>query len=279
MLDARAIDFIASHEGLATRAYRCPAGVLTIGYGHTSAAGAPKVTAGMTITTAEARAILARDLGKFEDRVRQVFPAGEPGQAIAGGTSFDFNTGAIRKASWPKSFLAGELAAAERQLKQWNKGAGKILKGLVRRRGEEADIIFRGRWPDGYYGDTDPSLSQTNDELASAAAAIDRLGYPTVESFQKATGLVVDGRVGPATRATLERELAKRTDRKAAGTGGAGAGSVVAGHEGLAAPDPAFDWTLLLHGLLAAAAVGIAVLAVLWLWRNRGRFTGTRIPT
>ena len=36
-------------EGCKLKAYRCPAGVCTIGYGHTSAAGNPTVVDGLTI--------------------------------------------------------------------------------------------------------------------------------------------------------------------------------------------------------------------------------------
>ena len=49
----RGLDLIKEFEGLYLQAYRCPAGVLTIGYGHTSVAGEPKVVAGMKITKQE----------------------------------------------------------------------------------------------------------------------------------------------------------------------------------------------------------------------------------
>ena len=51
------LELIKSFEGLRLTAYRCPAGVWTIGYGHTSQAGPPRVTAGMVISEAEARRI------------------------------------------------------------------------------------------------------------------------------------------------------------------------------------------------------------------------------
>lgn len=56
---------IKRFEGLRTMAYRDSAGVWTIGYGHTAAAGHPPVHAGMTITVQEADMILSRDLAKF----------------------------------------------------------------------------------------------------------------------------------------------------------------------------------------------------------------------
>jgi GH24 family phage-related lysozyme (muramidase) len=56
-------------EGCRLKAYRCPAGILTIGYGHTSAAGDPQVFEGMSISQDRAEQILARDLAKFERAV------------------------------------------------------------------------------------------------------------------------------------------------------------------------------------------------------------------
>ena len=52
------LKLIMQFEGLRLKAYRCPAGVWTIGYGHTSAAGAPEVRDGMRISAQEAEAIL-----------------------------------------------------------------------------------------------------------------------------------------------------------------------------------------------------------------------------
>lgn len=58
-------------EGVRTTAYLDTEGVWTIGIGHTSAAGAPKVTKGLTITVAEVDAIFARDLVQYEKAVEE----------------------------------------------------------------------------------------------------------------------------------------------------------------------------------------------------------------
>jgi lysozyme len=58
---------LSHREGIRLHAYRDSKGIPTIGVGHTSAAGDPHVTMGMTITAAECDEILTRDLGKFED--------------------------------------------------------------------------------------------------------------------------------------------------------------------------------------------------------------------
>ena len=70
MMAARRINsaglvLIQSFEGLRLTAYRCPAGVWTIGYGHTG----PDVNPGQRITPAEAEALLRGDLDRFESGV------------------------------------------------------------------------------------------------------------------------------------------------------------------------------------------------------------------
>ncbi len=66
---------IRRFEGVRLRAYRDSAGVWTIGYGHTSMAGPPKVKPGMRITRREAEEILRRDVEKFARGVaREIGP-------------------------------------------------------------------------------------------------------------------------------------------------------------------------------------------------------------
>ena len=60
---------IKGWEGCKLTAYRCPAGVLTIGYGHTG----PDVTPGKTITQAEADSLFATDVRKFAAKVAPLF--------------------------------------------------------------------------------------------------------------------------------------------------------------------------------------------------------------
>ena len=62
---------IRRFEGFRAEAYRCPAGVWTIGYGHTAAAGPPAVSAGMLINRDEAVRILRKDVAMFAGGVTE----------------------------------------------------------------------------------------------------------------------------------------------------------------------------------------------------------------
>ena len=67
----RGLDLIKRFEGLMLEAYQDVVGVWTIGYGHTSEAGPPKVTPGMEITEKEAEEILQDDLVNYEEAVEK----------------------------------------------------------------------------------------------------------------------------------------------------------------------------------------------------------------
>jgi lysozyme len=144
----RGLEFLALEEGVILHTYRDAIGVLTIGVGHTAAAGPPKPILGMTIDKGQAFSILATDLEKFEKIVSDVL-GDVPQNVFDGAVSFEFNTGAIARSSWPELFKEGQMTAAENHLLQWNRAGGHVLRGLTRRREAEADIIFRDKYPRG----------------------------------------------------------------------------------------------------------------------------------
>src|SRR5260221_12117857 len=120
---AQGVAVIAAQEGVVTRTYRDVAGTLTIGVGHTAAAGAPCPVKGMAISREEAMAILARDLVRFEGRVERYLP-GVAQSVFDGAVSFDFNTGAVERASWVAAFKGGDRRLAPVRLMQWGKAGG-----------------------------------------------------------------------------------------------------------------------------------------------------------
>lgn len=68
-LSSEGFDVLHEREGLRLEAYLDSTGVLTIGLGHTSAAGPPQVYQGMTITEDEAEEIFHNDCQTFRNEV------------------------------------------------------------------------------------------------------------------------------------------------------------------------------------------------------------------
>jgi lysozyme len=137
---AAGVALIKRFEGLRTMAYRDSAGVWTIGYGHTAAAGHPPVHAGMTITVKEAGEILARDLATFERQVNTLVKVPLVQAQFDVLASFQFNTGALGRSTLLKRLNAGDYAAVPHELRRWVNAKGKRLSGLVNRREAEAAL-------------------------------------------------------------------------------------------------------------------------------------------
>lgn len=136
----KGLALIKASEGLRLKAYRCPADVPTIGYGSTG----PHVRMGMTITEAEADALLRKDLERFERGVAEMSGDMTPGQFSAL-VSFAFNVGleALRKSTLLRKHLSGDHAGAAAEFGKWVNAGGKKLPGLVKRRAAEAALYRR----------------------------------------------------------------------------------------------------------------------------------------
>lgn len=143
------VALIKEFEGLRLDAYPDPAhgwAVPTIGYGHTDAAGAPKVVRGMRITADEADAILRRDLGQYERAVAEAVKVNLSANQFSALVSFTFNLGPgnLRSSTLLKKLNAGDYAGAAAQFDRWNRAGGKVLAGLTRRRAAERALFERG---------------------------------------------------------------------------------------------------------------------------------------
>jgi lysozyme len=134
---------IKRYEGLRVAAYQDAAGVWTIGYGHTSMAGAPDVRRGMTISDTEAEAIFARDVAEFASAVAQVVKVELSPVQFSALVSFAYNVGigGLKKSSVLAAINAGDFDAVPRRLNLWIKAGGRVLPGLVKRRAAEA-VLF-----------------------------------------------------------------------------------------------------------------------------------------
>ena len=129
-------NLLKKFEGCKLKAYRCPANVCTIGYGHTSAAGAPQVVDGMIITQADAEDILKRDIVKYEIAVMDLVKVQLTQNQFDVLVDFAYNAGVgnLKSSTMLKKVNAGDLDAVPAELMKWTKGGGKVLPGLVRRR-------------------------------------------------------------------------------------------------------------------------------------------------
>jgi GH24 family phage-related lysozyme (muramidase) len=143
------IEAIAKHEGLRLRAYPDPATggePWTIGYGHTSAAGLPKVYRGMVITKERAREILSNDLVKFENAVEKALTVNPTQNQFDAMVSLCFNIGPgnFSKSSVLKFHNGRQFEKAAGAFALWNKAAGKVMAGLTARRAAERALYLKG---------------------------------------------------------------------------------------------------------------------------------------
>jgi lysozyme len=144
-LTEEGLNLIKKHEGWRAKAYKDPVGVWTIGYGHTSRAGAPKVKAGMQITEEYGEEILKNDIKTFENIIKSlVFVPLNPNQYSAL-VSFTYNVGGgnLKRSTLLRLLNAKRYKEAADQFPRWNKAGGKTLRGLTRRRLIERGLFLK----------------------------------------------------------------------------------------------------------------------------------------
>ena len=139
------LDLIKQWEGFRAKAYRCPAGVWTIGFGHTSMAGKPDVKQGMVISKAEGERILLNDLKVYEAGVRSAIKVNLTPNQYSACVSLCYNigVGAFRRSSVARFCNRGQWKNATDAFALWNKAGGKVLPGLVKRRAAEAALFAK----------------------------------------------------------------------------------------------------------------------------------------
>ena len=144
-MSAEGLALIRDQEGFRGQAYRDAAGVWTIGFGHTSMAGAPEVKPGMRMSRTEAEAVLARDVAEFATGVAQAVTVELSDAQFSALVSFAYNVGLgnFRRSSVLKAVNGRDFAAVPRRLGLWVKAGGRTLPGLIRRRAAEA-ALFAG---------------------------------------------------------------------------------------------------------------------------------------
>lgn len=135
---SKAITLIKKYEGFRAKAYRCPAGVLTIGYGHTSG-----VKEGDTVTQAQAESLLYNDIAPVYIKVASYDNIYHwNNNEFCALISFGYNLGvnSIDQLTAQGSRSKAEIADA---ILKYNKANGKILTGLVTRRQDERALFIQ----------------------------------------------------------------------------------------------------------------------------------------
>ncbi|TWB35742.1 lysozyme [Nitrospirillum pindoramense] len=143
-VNAAGIALTEESEGLNLTAYLCPAGHLTIGYGHTG----PDVTEGMTITEAQAQDLLAQDLATAGNGVMAAVTVPLTDNQYAALTDFAFNlgVGALTQSTLLRLLNQGDYQGAAAQFLVWDKahvnGQLVTLPGLAARRQKEQALFL-----------------------------------------------------------------------------------------------------------------------------------------
>lgn len=153
------VSLIKRYESLRLKAYRCPAGIWTIGYGHTG-----NVKPGDVITVEVAVSLLMHDIKPAEEVVNRLCPNVNQNQFDAL-VSFVFNAGEgnfINSTLLKKVRINANDPSISEEFKRWVKASGESngkdddgdglvdeagekqrLEGLIKRRNEEATLYFQ----------------------------------------------------------------------------------------------------------------------------------------
>jgi len=143
------------HDGK-YKAYHCPANVLTIGWGHTNHHGR-KFDASSRWTDRECNEAFLEDMGTFERAVHRLVKVPLTAHQYDALVSFCYNCGEgnLAKSTLLKKVNAGDHKGAAAEFHKWNKGGGKVLAGLTRRRASES-LLYQGIKDANYDGKADP---------------------------------------------------------------------------------------------------------------------------
>ena len=131
---------IKKFEGCKLEAYRCAAGVWTIGYGTIK-----NVERGQTITQQQADDMFDHEMKEYETYVNTAVTVPLSQNQFDALVSWVFNlgNGNLQASTMLKVINSGDHAGVPAQIKRWNKAGGKVLDGLIRRREAEA-LLYQG---------------------------------------------------------------------------------------------------------------------------------------
>ena len=144
-INEKGIALIKKFEGCKLKAYKCSAGVPTIGYGATFYEDGTKVKMTDVITQQRADELLAYHVGLFAAKVKPMIKSAVNDNQFSALVSFAYNVGV---GALSKSTLLKKVNATQKDVSiavefaKWNKAGGKVLKGLESRRAAESALYY-----------------------------------------------------------------------------------------------------------------------------------------
>ena len=200
-----AVDLVKHFEGLHLKAYLCPAGVPTIGYGHTDS-----VRLGQTITADQADAFMAADLVEAASHVDTLVkvPLNDDERGALSSFVFNLGAGSLASSTLLKLLNSGDREGAGIQFGRWVyasvNGARTQLPGLVARRAAEA-ALFSGQTAQAQAvaspeGEEESRIKRIQAIVGVTTSGVyDPVTQAAVTLWQSAHHLRADGIVGPIT--------------------------------------------------------------------------------
>jgi lysozyme len=244
-LGTKGTQLIESFEKCRLTAYRDSGGVLTIGWGHTTACGGLEVTPGLTISQAEADQQFHEDLRKFVRDVRRCVRVPLNQNEFDALVSFQFNTGALASSSLLRRLNAGDRRAVPAEFMKWDHAGGRPLPGLKRRRAAEVRLWLE---PVSVAPEEDEDRSVTPERPRSKSMYRSKIGNASVgigiASALEATSQVTDTAQQVVDTSHTAHDVAASLPLVAAG-----------------------NWVVSHMGIVILLAITAASIAI-WVWRR-----------
>jgi GH24 family phage-related lysozyme (muramidase) len=159
-LSDRSLLELLSHEGIVCEAYKDSVGVWTWGVGVTDASGHRVLRYKDNPQPISKVIEIFKWLiaTKYLPDVKKAFTVELNEAQLAAALSFHYNTGAIKKASWVKSFNKGDVDKAYQEIMNW-----RTPSSIIERREKERDLFFNGHW--------------SNDGMATVYTVVNKPSY------------------------------------------------------------------------------------------------------
>lgn len=152
IIPKQAVEFIKKYEGFRANAYRCPAGIWTIGYGTTFYPDGKKVEEGDVINIEDATFCLYDFIKKYclqqvEDIEKVIGKLNDNQKTSIISLVYNIGSCAFEKSKCKKFILKNDIENACKNW-DWIKANGKILNNLIKRRNEEIKLFYgiRNYW-------------------------------------------------------------------------------------------------------------------------------------